>query len=79
MAGQSRDIGIGSDNGGGPLSTGGPLGGPGRPGTRLVTAQQDQGDFTGPGVPTTPLRGVPGSQSQRAKGSPKNPNMAEGR
>lgn len=58
MAGNGTS-GVGRSNGGGSLSTGGPLGGPGRPGKRLVTAQQDLGDYTGPGVPTDPFRGVP--------------------
>ncbi len=75
-----KKIGIGNDNGGGPNSTGGPMGGPGRPGKRLVAAQQDSGNYTGPGVPHDPMRGV----SEQPKGSmvrktnPSNSVMDEG-
>jgi hypothetical protein len=81
MAGQSKDIGIGDANLEGGNLIGGPLGGPmsGRPGKRLETPQQAGGDWTGPGVPVTPLRGHGQPQVQRSKGSPKNPNMKEGR
>lgn len=48
--------GVGRSNGGGPLSTGGPMGGPGRPGKRVDAAQTDSGDYTGPGVPSDPFR-----------------------
>lgn len=65
-----KNIGIGNDNGGGPLSIGGPLGGPGRPGKRLDAPQQDSGDYTGPGVPKNPLRGSSGQRSQDNKNNP---------
>ncbi len=64
--------GVGNSNGGGPLSTGGPLGGPGRPGKRLMTAQQDSGNYTGPGVPHDPFRAV----SSQGKGGSDNQNPA---
>ena len=75
-----KNIGIGNDNGGGPNSTGGPMGGPGRPGKRLVAAQQDSGNFTGPGVPTNPLRQVSEQpkKSMNQKTNPANPYMNEG-
>lgn len=74
MSGQSKSIGIGNSNGGGPLSTGGPLGGPGRPGKRLVTAQSDMGNRTGPGTPVNPMREVT-TQKNGAKNNPANPDM----
>ncbi len=63
----------GDYNGGGPLSTGGPLGGPGRPGKRLDAAQQDSGDYTGPGVPHNPMRGKSGQRNQASKQNPSGP------
>jgi len=72
--------GVGNSNGGGPLSTGGPMGGPGRPGKRLVAAQQDSGNYTGPGVPTNPFR-QPSAQPRKSlaqKTNPANPYMDEG-
>jgi hypothetical protein len=69
--------GVGDSNGGGPKSTGGPLGGPGRPGKRLDAAQQDHGDWTGAGVPNNPFREVTSQgKGSRAKGSPANPDMS---
>lgn len=59
MAGQSKDIGIGNAKLEGGNLVGGPLGGPGREGKRLDKPQQESGDYTFAGVPTTPLRGVP--------------------
>lgn len=79
MAGQSKDIGIGDASLEGGNLIGGPLGGPGREGKRLMTPQQASGDYTGPGVPTNPLRGSGKPQSGTASRSPKNPNMSEGR
>ena len=79
MAGQSKDIGIGDANLQGGNLIGGPLGGPGREGKRLVTPQQANGDWTGSGVPVNPMRAVSNKSSQTAKGSPRNPNMAEGK
>ena len=77
-----KSIGIGTDNGGGPASTGGPMGGPGRPGKRLVAAQQDSGNYTGPGVPTNPLRSVTkqtrGTYPGLKETNPANPYMNEG-
>lgn len=63
-----KNIGIGSSNGGGPLSTGGPMGGPGRPGKRLVAAQQDHGNWAGPGVPNNPMREVTKQKDNRQEG-----------
>lgn len=60
--------GVGRSNGGGPLSTGGPLGGPGRPGKRLVAAQQDHGDWAGAGVPNNPFREATSDMGKRPKG-----------
>lgn len=70
--------GVGNSNGGGPLSTGGPLGGPGRPGKRLVAAQQDSGNYTGPGVPNNPFREVTsqGASGSKVRGNPANPDSA---
>jgi hypothetical protein len=60
----------GNYNGGGPNSTGGPMGGPGRPGKRIDAAQQDSGDYTGPGIPHNPMRGVSKQVNQRPRQSP---------
>ncbi len=79
MAGQSRDIGIGNANLDGGNLIGGPLGGPGREGKRLMTPQQASGDYTGPGVPTTPMRTAGKPQTPKVKGNPNNGNMTEGR
>lgn len=79
MAGQSKDIGIGDANLEGGNLIGGPLGGPGREGKRLVTPQQAQGDWTGPGVPIGPMRNAQGPQTPKVKGNPANRNMAEGK
>ena len=79
MAGQSKDIGIGDAQLEGGNLIGGPLGGPGREGKRLVEPQAANGDYTGPGVPTNPLRQNMTQQTGRSKTSPKNPNMGEGR
>ena len=69
----------GDYNGGGPNSTGGPLGGPGRPGKRVDAAQQDSGNYTGPGVPHNPMRGVSSQKSLNAqKTNPANRYMNEG-
>jgi hypothetical protein len=77
MAGQSKDIGIGDAKLDGGQLIGGPLGGPGREGKRLMTPMQASGDYTGPGNPHTPLRGTSSEQSQRSKSSPRNPRMAD--
>lgn len=68
--------GVGNSNGGGPKSTGGPMGGPGRPGKRLMAAQQDHGNFTGPGVPNNPFREVTSQgKGMNDKQNPSNPDM----
>lgn len=69
MSGKNTD---GNSNGGGPKSTGGPMGGPGRPGKRIDAAQQDSGNYTGPGVPHNPHRGVSTQRSQDSKNNPSN-------
>ena len=80
MAGQSKDIGLGNATLEGGNLIGGPLGGPGREGKRLVRPQQLDGDYTGPGVPTTPLRGSGMPQTMSAgKNNPRNVNMKEGK
>lgn len=63
----------GDYNGGGPNSTGGPLGGPGRPGKRVDAAQADSGDFTGPGVPHGPMRQVTSQRNQDTRRNPAGP------
>lgn len=68
--------GVGNSNGGGPKSTGGPMGGPGRPGKRLQAAQQDAGNYTGPGVPHNPFREVTTQgKGMSDKQNPANPDM----
>lgn len=67
----------GDYNGGGPKSTGGPMGGPGRPGKRIDAAQQDSGNYTGPGVPHNPMRGT-SSQSNGAGKTNPSPRMSSG-
>lgn len=63
----------GNYNGGGPNSTGGPMGGPGRPGKRIDAAQQDSGNYTGPGVPHSPSRSVSEQRRQSQKQNPVGP------
>lgn len=71
MAGQSKDIGIGDARLDGGQLIGGPLGGPGREGKRLVTPMQASGDYTGPGNPHDPMRNA---TSQRRGGAKNNPS-----
>lgn len=68
----------GNYNGGGPKSTGGPMGGPGRPGKRLDAAQQDSGNYNGPGVPHNPHRGVTKQRNMDMKQNPPSRAMDSG-